>query len=110
MRHAWWIALLLIGRAALADPQTERLWKSKCAACHGDDGKGQTAQGKKLSAPDLTSVAWQKQRSDAQLREAIVADATIERGGAKLQLHGYRNKLRADQIDALVAYVRGLGR
>ena len=56
-------ALLLVPKLALAqpsDPKTERLWKAKCASCHGADGKAQTEQGKKMAMHDITTAEWQK--------------------------------------------------
>lgn len=99
------IAMLL-----LADPQTERTWKAKCATCHGVDGKGQSDQGKKYGSPDLSAAKWQSSRTDAQVRDAIANPGSVERGGQKVDLHGYKDKLRPEQIDALVGYVRGLAK
>ncbi|MEO5936642.1 MAG: hypothetical protein ABIP81_05465, partial [Terriglobales bacterium] len=48
-------SLLLLGLPALAqdpDPQFVALYKSKCAACHGVDGKA-TAIGKKMNTRDF---------------------------------------------------------
>jgi len=40
------LALLPAAASGASDPKTERLWKAKCASCHGIDGKGDTDQGK----------------------------------------------------------------
>jgi cytochrome c551 len=47
------------------------LFKSKCAMCHGPDGKGQTAMGKNMKLRDLGSADVQGQ-SDAQLKDIIL--------------------------------------
>jgi len=47
------------------------LFKSKCAMCHGPDGKGQTPMGKNLKLRDLSSADVQKQ-SDVQLKDIIL--------------------------------------
>ncbi len=102
----WTIAALVLAGAvpltarAEGDKKIERLWKGKCAGCHGLDGKGQTDQGKKLGVKDYTTPEWQKSRTDEQIKTAIVE-------GAK-GMDPYKDKLTPDQIDGLVAYVRAL--
>jgi cytochrome c6 len=75
------------------------LFKSKCAMCHGPDGKGETAMGKKLGLRDLGSADVQKQ-SDADLT------GTITKG--KNKMPAYDGKLSADQIGDLVKFIRTL--
>jgi len=76
------------------------LYKSKCAGCHGADGSGGTAYGKKEKLRDLRSADVQKQ-SDAQLL------AIVTKGKGKMP--GYEKSLGADKCNQLVAYVRKLG-
>lgn len=75
-------------------------YKSKCAMCHGADGKG-SAIGLKMGAHDFTSPDVQKQ-TDAQLIEIIT------KGKAKMPAYGGR--LKDTEITDLVAYIRGLGK
>lgn len=75
-------------------------YKSKCAMCHGPDGKG-SATGLKMGAHDFTSADVQKQ-TDAQLTE------TITKGKGKMP--AYEGKLKDAEIKDLVAFVRGLGK
>jgi cytochrome c6 len=102
--------LLLIPGLALAEPnpQIERLWRAKCASCHGPDGKAQTEQGKKMAVRDMTAAAWQAEFSDAQLKTAIGDGIKRDKGGVKQEMEPYKGKLRPDQIDGLVAQVRSL--
>ena len=74
-------------------------YKTKCATCHGPDGKGDTAMGKTMKVKDLASADVQKQ-SDADIT------TIIEKG--KKPMPGYEGKLTKDQIDSLVKYVRSL--
>ena len=69
----------------------------KCTGCHGADGKG-----KLKGSPDFTDAAWQKKQTDAEMVE------TIKKGHKPMP--AYEDKLSNDQITALVAYVRGLGK
>ena len=76
------------------------LGKSKfasCAACHGLDGKGNTA----LGAPNLTDDVWLHGWGEA----AIVA---IINNGKLNQMPGQEGKLSPAQIELLSAYVWGL--
>lgn len=75
------------------------LYKAKCVACHGAEGKGKPAmKGSNL----LTDEA--KKRTDAELSAAIA-----EGGKAKKAAHAYGKKgMSADDIKALTAHVREL--
>ena len=89
---------------AEVDKKAERNWKAKCASCHGADGKGQTDQGKKMKVTDMTSPAWQKGKTDVQIKKGIEDGAKTADG----EMEGYKDKLEPAQIDALVAYIRTL--
>ncbi len=75
------------------------LYKSKCAMCHGPDGSGDTAMGKKMGLRALGGAEVQKQ-SDADLT------AIVDKG--KNKMPAYNGKLSADDIKALVGYIRTL--
>ncbi len=71
----------------------EKIYKAKCAACHGADGKGKAA----LKTQDLASAAVQNM-SDAEL-------TSITTNG-KGKMPAYGKSLKPDQIKDLVAYIR----
>jgi cytochrome c553 len=100
--------LLAAPLAATADPATERVWKAKCASCHGADGKGQTEQGKKMSVADLSTSDWQSSFTDDKLKAAINDGVKRDKNGVKQEMEAYKSKLRPDQVDALVAHIRTL--
>jgi mono/diheme cytochrome c family protein len=54
----------------LAQSTGESLFKTKCAACHEADGKGEVPMGKKLGAGNLSSAEVQGQ-TDAQLTDVV---------------------------------------
>ncbi len=54
---------------AVAQDDVAALYKSKCQACHGADGKGATPAGQKMGAKDFHSPEVAKQ-SDADLIKA----------------------------------------
>ena len=69
------------------------LYKSKCAMCHGADGK-------KTAGHDFTSAAVQKE-SDAELT-AVITD------GKPPKMPKYGDKLKPEEVKGLVAYIRTL--
>lgn len=103
------IAVALIALAVLAhlvpvaraQDAGAALFKAKCAACHGADGKGETAVGKANKLRDLGSADVQKQ-SDDEL------SAIITNGKNKMPAYG--KSLKPDQIKELVTYIRSLAK
>jgi cytochrome c6 len=87
--------------AAPAFGQGASLFKSRCAGCHGADGKGDTGIGKSMHLRALGSADVQKQ-SDAELT-AWIADG-------KGAMPAYKDKLSGAQIKDLVGYIRDLGK
>jgi cytochrome c6 len=75
------------------------LFKAKCAMCHGPDGSGNTAMGKKFGLKDLGSADVQKE-SDDNLTGIITK--------GKDKMPAYDGKLTKDQITDLVKYIRTL--
>lgn len=92
---------LMVGGCASRVPAQESasLFKSKCALCHSEDGSGNSPAGKAMKAKDLRSDDTQK-KSDAELTQ------TISAGRNKMPPFG--QKLKPDQIQQLVAYIRHL--
>ena len=72
------------------------LYKTKCAVCHGADGKGDTAVGKADKIRDLSSPDVQQQ-SDAELT-AIVT-------GGKGKMPAYGKSLSPSEVTALVRFL-----
>jgi mono/diheme cytochrome c family protein len=76
-----------------------KLYKANCAACHGADGAGQTAMGKRMNLKSLKSPEVQKM-TDAQLEEII--------SKGKSPMPAYGTKLGAQGVKDVVAYIRSL--
>ena len=94
--------ILMYGLGAVAqepDPQFATLYKTKCAACHGPDGKAETAAGKKLNTQSFFRPEVAKATDQALIE--ITAKG-------KNKMPGFEKKLTDVQIKALVAYIRGL--
>jgi mono/diheme cytochrome c family protein len=92
---------------AEADKKIERVWKAKCASCHGADGKGATDQGKKMKIADFTTADWQK-ITDDKIKAAINDGAKSEKDGVKKEMDPFKDELKPEQIDGLVVFMRGL--
>jgi cytochrome c6 len=79
----------------------EDVFKAKCASCHGADGAGKTTMGSMLKIRDLGSPEVQKQ-SDAELNRIITK--------GKNKMPAFEGKLKKEQIEQLVGYIRELGK
>jgi mono/diheme cytochrome c family protein len=81
---------------------TEEIYRAKCAACHGADGKG-SAGGKKMGVPEFSSATVQK-ASDAEIADYI------ENGGPQHKAsHAFASKgVSASESSKLAVYVKSL--
>jgi mono/diheme cytochrome c family protein len=95
------VVVAVTGSTPLAAQDGPTLYKTKCAMCHGADGKGETPMGKKLNIRDLGSPEVQKQ-TDAELT------AIISKGKGKMP--PFEGKLTAEQIGQVLAHIRELGK
>jgi mono/diheme cytochrome c family protein len=96
---------LLFGASALAqaDPKkVERAWKSKCASCHGQTGKGDTDKGKELKIEDMTAAKYQGKKDD-DLKKAILEGVKAD---GKEVMPSFKDEVNAEQADALIKYTR----
>lgn len=97
------VAVCVLVAAGTAQAQAAaELYKTKCQACHGPDGTGNTLMGKKMGTHDFHSPEVQKM-TDAQLIDVIT------KGKEKMPPYG-AGKLTAEQIKGLAAYVHELGK
>ena|ERR1700693_277209 len=94
------LSLALPG-SLLAEGDPAQLYKANCLVCHAADGSGNSPSGKALKAKDLRSDEVQK-KSDGELADLIT------KGQGKMPPFG--KKLKPEQIQQLVSYVRQLGK
>jgi cytochrome c6 len=88
--------ICLLGSPAKADvASAEATYKTKCAGCHGADGKGKEA----MKTRDLSSADVQKQ-SDAELTNIIA-------NGKPPKMPAFKS-MTPDQVKDMVAYIRSL--
>jgi mono/diheme cytochrome c family protein len=79
-------------------PDGAALFKSKCSMCHGVDGKGFAA----IKTPDFTDPKVQAAITDKEM-------VTIVKEGKKgTAMAPFGDKLKEDEIQALVKFIRSL--
>jgi cytochrome c oxidase cbb3-type subunit 3 len=81
--------------AEKADGST--IYKQKCSMCHGMDGKGFSA----IKTPDLTDPKWQASNSDKEMT------AVVKSGKKGTPMPAFADKLKDDEIQAVVKFIRG---
>jgi len=91
-------SLTCLGSMAFAGDAAET-WNTTCAGCHAKDGSGNTIMGKKAGVADYRDPNVQAKFTDAEAAK-IIADG-------KNKMKPFKDKLTADEIKALVAYIRG---
>ena len=88
------VAIVFASSGAAFAADARALRPQHCASCHGKDGSGNTAMGKKLGVKDYTK---EQSFSDAE------AANVIKNGKGKMK--AYKGKLSDADVKALVAYV-----
>ncbi len=83
-------------------PATQ-LYRRYCVSCHGNDGKAKTSRGKFSHARDLTDAEWQNDVSDERIFNSIM-NGRNTRGN----MPAFSDKLKEDEANSLVTFVRGL--
>ncbi len=92
------VLALLLSTCALAESGSD-IYKTKCSACHGVSGAGDTMLGKNLKLRPLGSSEVQKQSDDEFV-------TIISRG--RNRMPAFDRKLSKGQIADLVRYIRSL--
>ncbi len=97
-------AFIGAGISSVAFADAKATFDSKCAACHGKDGKGKTKMGEKMKIKDLTDPAVNAALTDA----AIVEDVTngVKEDGKQV-MQGYKGKIPDADVKGMVEVIRG---
>ncbi len=98
------LALAFATGAAYAATAQEN-WENSCASCHGEDGKAQTKQGKKLKIRDYTDAAVQAELKDDAMLDAILNGV---KEGNKERMKGFKDEMSEQEAKDLVAFIRSL--
>jgi mono/diheme cytochrome c family protein len=95
--------------SARPDPGAPPVYVERCSSCHGDAGRGDGAAGRGL-APRPRNFAdrrWQESTSDDRIRFVIRHGGRAAGLSPLMSPHG---DLTDEQLDALVAFIRSVGR
>lgn len=112
MRIHWVALVILVSLSALgAGRETTnnyvrpaaQLYRRHCVSCHGTDGKSKTSKGRYNHARDLTDPDWQSDVSDERIFNSITNGRNV-RGN----MPPFGQKLKEDEINSLVTFIRGL--
>lgn len=88
---------------ATAEPfDAASVYNSKCAKCHGRDGRSKTTRGRLTHSRDLTKGDWQDDVSDERIYNSI--------SNGKGKMPAFKKKLSDNDINSLVSYVRSFKR
>jgi mono/diheme cytochrome c family protein len=93
-----------IGNAGAQDAPTT--YKTKCAACHGDSGKGDGPAAKMLKPPPTGFAVSLKGKADDWIAKVIAEGG---KGVGEPPMMPAYPTLSADEVKAMVAYVKQLG-
>jgi len=93
--------LLMTAGTVWAQADAKSMYLDKCATCHGQDGMGKTAMGKKLKVVDVKTSSAKTSAADM---EKVVAN------GNGHDMDAFGKDLSSDQIKAIVSYYRGLAK
>ncbi len=100
-----WTALAVLVWFLVSSPKlgaqqsAEDIYGHKCAVCHGKDGSGNTAKGKKVHVKDV----------HANMKDSAADMIKVVTDGKGDDMDSYKSEFTADQIKALVDYYRSLG-
>ena len=92
---------LLSAFAGWAQGDIKDIFLDKCSVCHGPDGAGKTAKGKKLKVKDIHETI--KSESEAEMIK-ILTD------GKGKDMDGFGKDFKPEQIKGLVQYYRSLAK
>ncbi len=94
-------ALLAAVLAAAQEKSVSDQYLDQCSVCHGPDGAGKTAKGKKLSVKDVRQTILKV--TVEQMIETVTK-------GKDPDMDAYGKDMTADQIKQIVEYYRGLAK
>ncbi len=94
-------AALAPAPAAAAD--AAKIFARSCAPCHGKEGEPNAVFAKQ-GVRSFKDQAWQKAATDAQIEKSI------REGKKGTMMASFEKQLSAEEIKALVAHIRALGK
>ncbi len=96
---AGWMTTVVNGALTI---QAEPLFAKHCALCHGKDGTAKTPVARKLGVKDLTVSKILENEIEKQILEGK------KKPDGNLAMPPFKDKLTADELKALVSFVKDL--
>jgi mono/diheme cytochrome c family protein len=96
------VVALVVSPARAAAEDAAKTFAKSCAPCHGKEG-APNAVFAKQGVRSFKDQAWQKAVTDAQVEKSI------REGKKGTMMASFEKALSAEEIKALVAYIRKLG-
>jgi mono/diheme cytochrome c family protein len=90
------------------DKKTKRLFEAKCATCHGDDGRAKTELGEEMGIADMTKAAYWKDLTLEGASKSVLEGIKRTVQGKEQEMKPFKDRLTADQVEALVLYATSL--
>jgi len=87
--------------------EARQLYEKSCLNCHGPSGKGDGPAGKMLKPPPAELAVAIKGKADADIAKVIKEGGKAL--GKSALMPAFGSKLTDDQIQSVVAYVKGFG-
>jgi mono/diheme cytochrome c family protein len=87
---------------AVSPAQAKELFLKKCALCHGKEGQPNAIFAKQ-GVRAFVDPAWQKSRTDEQIRTSIL------KGRPGTSMVSFEKELKPAEVDALVGLIRAFG-
>ena len=108
LHHGVWAetAGTILSRPAGYKPEKKlvRLWDSKCATCHGEDGRAHTEQGEAMGIDDMTKAAYWKDVTVERARKSVLEGLKRTVKGKEQEMKPFGDRLTPQQVDALNLY------
>jgi mono/diheme cytochrome c family protein len=93
------------GPGAFADQGPANVYAQKCAACHGDNGKGDGPAGQAMVPPPAPFSTALKGKSDSWIETVITKGGPAVGMTPAMPPHP---TLSTDQVKGLIQYIKGL--
>jgi mono/diheme cytochrome c family protein len=101
MKRVLLTGTLLLAASAFAWADTKDIYMNKCSVCHGPDGAGKTAKGRKLKVKDVRETA--KKVSVAEMIKVVEE-------GKGVDMDAFGKDLSKAEIRAVVDFYRDLAK